>query len=93
MGFFLRNGEGDISIVDKSSISYGIKRGPRNYEVSLTTIHRKILRQINRLCLSASKIAWRQANETHVYQEEIMSKQSQFLMRKGNRPQEQRRSR
>lgn len=61
--------------------------------MSLTTIHRKILRQINRLCLSARKIAWRQANETHVYQEEIMSKQSQFLMRKGNRPYEQRRSR
>lgn len=69
------------------------KREPRNDEVSLTTIHRKILRQIIRLCLSARKIAWRQANETHVYQEEIMSKQSQFLMRKGNRPYEQRRSR
>lgn len=84
--------EKDIS---SGQIKYLIwkKRESRNYEVRLTTILRKILRQVIRLCLSARKIAWRQANETHIYQEEIMSKQSQFLMRKGNRPSEQRRSR
>lgn len=84
--------EKDIS---SGQIKYLIweKKEPRNYEVNLTTIHWKILRQIIRLCLSARKIAWRQVNETHVYPEKIMSKQSQFLMRKGNRPYEQRRSR
>lgn len=46
-----------------------------------------------RVCFNTRKLTSRQTNETHIYQEEIMSKESQFLMRKGNRPYKQRRSR